>query len=261
MKKSMQSVLLTLGVLMALLNGCTPASTPVPPMAIPSTPIPATSTSSPIPPTFTPDPTATQTPIPATIPPTSTPRACPTAKPASAAGDILAPANVIARDQIKLYPQSGVNLGYAAPKSITDTMLAVFLDGIENDQAVSVNDMDWTVIDEKCNQLKSIGFGVHVSSLAEPVVFIGELTSGSVTFQAEAKPVLILIFVVSKPTTEVTLRSPQGNDYKVPVSADWLPTDEQAMTGLNVSSDGFIKIPLAGGENWTQNGASVTSQP
>jgi hypothetical protein len=190
-----------------------------------------------------------------------TPLLCPTAKPASGATDILAPSQVIARDKIKIFPQAGVDLGYAIPKAATDTMLVAFFEGIEKDRAISVKDMDWIVIDEKCNQLKSIGFGVHVSSSAEPVIFVGELTSGSVTFQADSKPLLILIFVVPKTTTTVTFRGPQGNEYKVSVSTDWLPKDENSITGLNLSTDGFIKVPLAGGENWTQSGASVTPNP
>jgi len=168
---------------------------------------------------------------------------------------------VIAGDGIKIFPQAGVDLGYAIPKTATDTMLAAFFEGIENDKAISVEDMDWTFIDEKCNQLKSIGFGVHVSSSVEPVMFIGELTSGSVTFQADSQPLLILIFVVPKTTTTVTLRSPQGNEYKMSMSTNWLPGDEHSITGLNLSTDGFIKVPLAGGENWTQSGADVTPQP
>jgi hypothetical protein len=162
---------------------------------------------------------------------------------------------------IKIYPQAGADLGYAIPKAASDTMLAVFFEGIGKDKAISVKDMDWNAIDEKCNQLKSIGFGVHISSSTEPVIFIGELTSGSVTFQGDSKPLLILVFVVPKTITTVTLQGPQGKEYKMPVSPDWLPGDEHSVTGLNLSEDGFIKIPLAGGENWTQSGASVTPQP
>lgn len=168
---------------------------------------------------------------------------------------------MIARDSIKIYPQAGVDLGYATPKTATDAMLAVFFEGINKDAAISVKDMDWIVIDEECNQLKSIGFGIHVRSSAEPVAFIGELTSGSVTFQGDAKPLLVLIFVAPKKTTTVTLRGPQGKEYEVPVSTNWLPGDEHSITGASVSEDGFVAVPLAGGENWTQSGASVTPQP
>ncbi|MBI5954966.1 MAG: hypothetical protein HY865_25185 [Chloroflexi bacterium] len=66
MKKSIQSAFLVFVMLVVLLSGCAPASTPVPPTATPS----------PIPPTFTPEPTAT--PIPS---PTPTPTLEPTAVP------------------------------------------------------------------------------------------------------------------------------------------------------------------------------------
>jgi ABC-type oligopeptide transport system substrate-binding subunit len=62
MKKSIQSVFLAFVVLMVLLSGCAPASTPV------STSVPPTVTPSPIPPTFTPEPTATATLIPSPTP-------------------------------------------------------------------------------------------------------------------------------------------------------------------------------------------------
>ncbi|HEY9527033.1 MAG TPA: hypothetical protein VIR02_08135, partial [Anaerolineales bacterium] len=53
MQKSIQSVFMAFVVLVVLLSGCAPASTPFP------TPVPATLTPSPIPPTFTPEPTVT----------------------------------------------------------------------------------------------------------------------------------------------------------------------------------------------------------
>ena len=55
MKRSIQPLFLAIVVLTVLLNGCAPASTPIPP-----TQIPPTFTPSPIPPTFTPEPTATE---------------------------------------------------------------------------------------------------------------------------------------------------------------------------------------------------------
>jgi hypothetical protein len=58
MKKSIGSVFLAFALLMVLLSGCAPASTPVPPTSMPSL----------IPPTFTPAPTATETPIPSPTP-------------------------------------------------------------------------------------------------------------------------------------------------------------------------------------------------
>jgi len=152
-------------------------------------------------------------------------------------------------------------LGYATPKTATGEMLAVFFEGVNKDKAISVKDMDWTLIDEKCNQLQSIGFGIHASTSAEPVIFIGELTSGSITLEGGAKPLVALVFVAPEKTMTVTLRGPQGKEYKAPVSANWLPGDENSITGINVLKDGFIKVPLAGGENWTQSGASVTPQP
>jgi ABC-type oligopeptide transport system substrate-binding subunit len=62
MKKSIPSVFLAFVLLVVLLSGCAPASTPVPPTSIP------TSTPSPIPPTSTPEPTATATTIPSPTP-------------------------------------------------------------------------------------------------------------------------------------------------------------------------------------------------
>ena len=62
MEKSIWSVFLPMALVVALLSGCAPAATPVPP----------TSTFTPIPPTNTPVPTATPTLIP-TITPTPTP--------------------------------------------------------------------------------------------------------------------------------------------------------------------------------------------
>jgi len=62
MKKLVQSVLLVFVLLMVLLSGCAPASTPVP------TAVPSTFTPSPIPPTFTPEPTATATATPSPTP-------------------------------------------------------------------------------------------------------------------------------------------------------------------------------------------------
>lgn len=168
----------------------------------------------------------------------------------------------MARDQVKILPAAGVPLGYALPKNAGDTMLIVFFEGIQKDTMVSVKDMDWAVIDEQCNQLKPIGFGFRFRSSDEPVMLIGKLTSGSVTsFEGESKPLLALIFVAPKKTTTATLRGPQRKEYRMSVSTDWLPKDENSLTGARLSKDGFIQVPLAGGENWTQSGASVTSVP
>lgn len=62
MRKSVQPAFLAFVVLVVLLSGCAPASTPVPATSIP------TSTPSPIPPTSTPEPTATATTIPSPTP-------------------------------------------------------------------------------------------------------------------------------------------------------------------------------------------------
>jgi hypothetical protein len=190
--------------------------------------------STPAPPTATP------------LPPTTTPMPCPTLAPISAAIEKLSPFQALMRDKVSFLAPPVGSRGNVVATNASDGLLGVFFEGFQKDTGASIQDIDWILRDEACKELKPIGFGVPLSN--EPIVMLGTLRNGSIFPGADgASPLLVLVFVVPKQTTTVTLLGPRRQEHGLSVSTTWLPMSENFLS--NLQSDGRIDwIPE--GDNW-----------
>jgi hypothetical protein len=158
---------------------------------------------------------------------------------------MLKPFKATTQDKITI---GGMFTTHATTNSPSDTFLVVYFEGVQGDTTIALEDLDWIVIDSKCNQLKSIGFGLPA---AEGIVMYGQLGSDSTLdrFQISGnKPLFGMVFVIPREMVDVTVWDPQRKEHRVSVTEGWLPQRENAIDGyyLNGSLERADK-----GEDWT----------
>jgi hypothetical protein len=62
----------------------------------------------------------------------------------------------------------------------------------------------------------------------------GKLTKGKLSSFTGKDPLIALIFVLSKEISNLSLVDPQQNKGILQLSADWLPNEENAVTGYSM---------------------------
>ncbi len=187
-------------------------------------------------------------PIPTPIPPTSTSAPCPRIAPISDKVTILKPFKAATQDKIRY--GGAAFTSYVKTNSSSDTFLVVYFEGVRVDSTIAFEDLDWIVIDSKCNQLRSIGFGLPAT---EGIVMYGQFGPGTSLDRFEIssnKPLIGMVFVIPREMVNVTLWDPQRKEYRVSVIEGWLPQKENYFGAYFVNGALGRKNK---GENWTSS--------
>ena len=177
--------------------------------------------------------------------PVSTNNSCVRKSPITADKTDLAPFRAITRDKIRMGTVNDEEL-YAYARNPNNTIVAVFFGLTEDGAELSLQDMDWVINDDRCGELRNIGFGI--SAELEPVTLQGDLQTGYISLKGD-DALLALLFVVPKGTEGVTLFDPQGNKHNISVSNNWIPGMEYAPESLILGPKSGWRIQN-GGELW-----------
>lgn len=142
--------------------------------------------------------------------------------------NVLEPFRAIIREKVFHKDFLG-NKGYVSPKNETDSLIIIFFKLGED--TLSVEDLNWMITDQNDHSYHPVGFGYPWGD--EPVRLEGKLTEGKLSSFVGKDPLVALIFVLPKEISNLNLVDPQQNKGILQLSADWLPSEENTVTGYS----------------------------